>query len=1415
MTDLQTRIRQLRARARHAVWLHGASWLVAVLLGAALLLGLFDWALHVDSDASRFLLVLTALIGLGVLAWRVLVRPLRQQLSDVAVALKIERRYPGLHDSLASTVQFSESHRDPRFGSPELQQRVIEQTESKLQGLDLDDVIETRDVRLASFAAIGVCLLVAVVAGLRPLEASIALRRMVFPFSAADWPRQVHLQLRDADLKVIPLEAGESFGRVEGDNFKFYVENSKGPLPEDVTLHLRYGDGETDALRLRRVTIRDDDGRTRTFCVANVLVERGPVRFRVVGGDDHTMREQTLRVVPAPRIESLQVTLDPPAYLSPPAGRNAADAKQKRRIRLPKNVGHVEALVGTEVRVEAVANKPLDPQGCILRVKNEPARKLVVSGDGRTFTATFLVRESGNYSYWFDLTDREGFSNPSAPRYDVRAVADRVPIVRLAEPAEDLAVTPGAALVVKYSVEDDLRVRSAALRHRHGDRMKGRYETVPLFAEPLAKPLSPIPSAKDGPARERTGEYRWTLPRLAPGTTVRFYVEAEDDFDLDADARPDPSGRSKHVGESITRLLTIVSPAEKSAEIARRYGGLLDELARLQRRQQEARGQVQQLRIQLEKAGRLRTDDALLLKRVARDQRDIAGRLVGGKQGLKDRAAALARQLRQNHLDNPPLLRRLNRIVAELDSLQRTPLKRVQAELREVEAAAGDNGKPPAKTPPATPKSAREQATRLRSVAGRQQEVLRSLRDLVAELSEWRNWQDLSTELKGLVRRQDDVHREAERLKPRTLGKLFDELTDQQRADLARIGEQQRRLGRQLDQLRRSIGTFRNKLQSDPEPDRAAGQILADAEALIRDQALVERMQNAAGQIERNQLGRTSARLKKLADELRELQAVLENRGSDDLETLIKKQKQAEDELLALKKQQEDVAETLRKLGDAPRTRRERESLQQLIKRQQQLQRKTAEMARKLRRLSANDANRALQRAGNNMQRSLDALQREALEQGRIEQRDVLDDLEQARRQLARTRQRLEALLAREKMERLAAEIDGLLRRQQNVIAGTSRLHNESERTRNWTRGRLITLDTIRDEQLRLQRRLDELSQSTGTAAVFSLALQRISDSMRDAAAALRAARDDAAAQLPAALEHERTAKRQLQELAKTLRPDEHRRPGAPDQAGDGQNGSGASDADGPSLLVQLKLLKALQDELADHTREFDKARKPDEQLTPARQAAAKTLAGRQAKLSDLTHDLMRKLGVNPDDAKSEPGDRPQKLQESDDLRPDQRLKRVARNMQTAAGRLDQAQTGKTTAALQKQISDDLQALIDSARRQSPSAGQQSSRKTRAQKKSQKRNGSEKRGKAKGSGRQGTTAGEPNTGKKKSRNSQQNVRSPEQIRQFRIARQQRLINEVWGQLPEHVKQQLRNVAGEKSLPRYKPLINKYFESLAE
>jgi len=173
-TKLEMRLAALRRQVRRLLLTHGASLVLAVTIPLVLAAGLADWTFHLDPIVRAALLATIAAVAVWT-AWRRVVRPALTPFKDLDVALRIEKRWPGLEDRLASTVQFLQLPADdPAHGSPALRRATIERATAEAEKLDFREAVDHRPITRAAALAAAALLLAGSAVVLDPASARIA-----------------------------------------------------------------------------------------------------------------------------------------------------------------------------------------------------------------------------------------------------------------------------------------------------------------------------------------------------------------------------------------------------------------------------------------------------------------------------------------------------------------------------------------------------------------------------------------------------------------------------------------------------------------------------------------------------------------------------------------------------------------------------------------------------------------------------------------------------------------------------------------------------------------------------------------------------------------------------------------------------------------------------------------------------------------------------------------------------------------------------------------------------------------------------------------------------------------------------------------------------------------------------------------
>lgn len=154
---------------------------------------------------------------------------------------------------------------------------------------------------------------------------------------------------------------------------------------------------------------------------------------------------------------------------------------------------------------------------------------------------------------------------------------------------------------------------------------------------------------------------------------------------------------------------------------------------------------------------------------------------------------------------------------------------------------------------------------------------------------------------------------------------------------------------------------------------------------------------------------------------------------------------------------------------------------------------------------------------------------------------------------------------------------------------------------------------------------------------------------------------------------------------------------------------------------------------------------------------------------------------------------------------------RIVSGMKTAEEKITRKETGDDTRKVQKQVIDDLQSLIDAASRMQQQ--QQKQQQQRQQQKSAQQDSEQQKEQQQNQADSGQGG---NTRRKDDKGRDSTEAVGESAKKDAAAdRQRKLLGEVWGHLPESLRQRLLNDLGEKTLPGYDDLVRRYFEALAE
>ena len=1303
-SPLEQRINALRARARRVLALRGAGWVVAGGAVGIILAALADRLVPGHLAREVRLALLVGIVGMtAYLIARYVVMPLIVRFQDLEIALKVERRWPGLNDRLASTVQFlrmgqTGDHPD-LLGSQAMRNATIAQTLEEIKALDFRAVVDPRPARWAVLGASGSALLGVLLFAADPASTRIALERLFRPFGATQWPRFTHLTITRAPGKV-----------ARGEEFRLEVAVAPGERVPTTAKVTYTPVGKPDVVEPLRL---DDRGRFH----GRIEAVDTSFAFTVEAGDDRTA-PRTVEVVPPPSLAEVSIRLVPPPYTSLPTVTLAPGRTQLAGVR------------GTKVEVVGAANKPL-ASATLRRGEGVGVTSAVpTSQNGKQVSTTFTLDESG--PFWFDLVDREGFrSQPGeTSRFEARAEPDADPTVAIDEPTNDRDVTPNATVPVRITADDDLGLGPVRLVYKVAS--GGSEPTAP----PVVVPLAPAP-APGAPIRKHV-ELAYTLNleplKLSPGSAVTLYADARD---LDA---IDPKGPK--LGKSREIRLRIVTAEEIQKQLELQRLDIYETVVQLAAMERQAQSPVHDARRTLGQTDKLAKPARDELANAAVIQRQLGGRVSSPTDGLNQKIQKYLDDAQNMKVDNQESTDQMREMKAGVDRIEQDNLAPAEQGLTEASKAlddpadgdpaadagdpkaadaaqpkagapkaqaardpaakakadpslpgAGDAqpkadgqpetgksdpqagqpkaaGKPPAGGQPkaagqpeagkSDPQAGQPEAQagqpeggKPESKAGKpepggkpspsqpapkgqnpkadaakealaqaeanQQQIADELGRMADSLKEFYTYRGVTQDAKKLLKDQEDAMKAAAAAaKADTAGKAADQLDPQQKADLANAAARQAEAAQELAKLQSKMEEMAGKLgESDPLGAAA----LKEAAAQSRKADTAGKMDQAAGQLQKNQVGEAQTAQKQAQQDLKDLVDNLSNRREYELSKLVKELKQAEKDLKALKARQKQNQKDTKQAAQQKDDARRAAELKKLAKEQEDIQKELKKTLAKLQKLKANQAAAAGQAAAGKMQKAQQGQEDDDADEADAQQKEALANLDEAQDETQQAREDAEEQLAMEQLSKMADNLRGLKDQQDKLTAdaeGYKAKLDAAKLTRAENaglRGVGRAQGALKDEAKGLTERLDE-------APVFALNLKRAADRMDEAARRLLDLKPD-----DLALSAGRQAGHRLQQLIDALKPDPSDggpAGGQPPGGGGPPGGPPPPRGDGIAKAAQVKMLKLLQEEINERTEQIDTARVRNKGLTPTQEQELARLQDDQRGVADLARDLTR-----------------------------------------------------------------------------------------------------------------------------------------------------------------------------------------------
>lgn len=1186
MPSLQQRVDTIRQAARRIVWLHAWGWVIATLLAAALLAAGLDYLLRPIDLVLRTLFTLAVLAAVAWAAQRWLWPAWQYRPTPLETAQRIELRWPQLGGRLSSSIEFlAQSEDETTSGSAALRRRAIAEAEAASQGLDFAAALNPRPQRRSLTAAGGLVLACLLLALLGSQTMALAVGRLALPWSSLAWPRWNHLEFADVPERL-----------ARGRHLELAVVDQEQRLPDSVTLHVQYDDGQSFREEMRFL-----DGRM-VHRLENV--SRG-FRYRASGGDDDTMPWRRLEVVEPLAVSDVKVVVHPPVYAGTPWEATGAVFTM---------------LEGSQLAVSGRVDQPLTAAQ-VQREGGKETVDLAIADDGLGFslptTATSRWQPKKPGPYILHLTSAEGVTTDDAFRWAVRLTSDAPPTVAIESPSDGSYATPNALLPVVGTSKDDLALAAINLRFLRPGASDAQAESVKLWkakSNPYqakgsagASPSQGVSSSQGvsfsqgvSPSQVTGGQSQafrgdWDMQSVfgvQPGDVLTWFVEA-------SDFRP-------QTGQTTAARLTIISPEEMQQRLVQRQAAALSQLAEALNLQRETRTQIGSLEVQWSEVGLWRPRDRDLLHSAELHQRQVQSLAGRSATGAATILAGVLADLQANRLDLPEMADRCTEILAALDRLEGQPFPAVATRFADLLREARQENNNSAET-----------KENLIALGKQQDEIAETLESLLGKLAEWDTFQRMRRDLAQLRDEQRALASSTQKLQ----AEMFSSDPDgQQQADARQLGRQQSDLVRRFEKLQQRLSEFAQR----PEVEPAAAQKAASVAETASKLAIASKMREAARADDDLKLGRSLEIQQEIDRALAELLDALAGRMDGDSQRALQQLKDLAASLDTLEREQGKLADELDEQAAAPMD----QELNRLEEQQRKLEEQAGELARKLEQNQAADASQAAQDAAGSMNKAAAAAQQKKLEDAAKQARDAQKKLQEAKQNVNEQIAQRQADLLREQMARLEQHINGLVVRQEAAKREAERLIDvQQKQNDNLTEAQTTSAGDLGVEQESLAIETRALGESPQLPSAFALQLEWTAGDMSSAASllrelqldeAVRAAQDSALVRLRMILDALQAASSAADNQDDAPMGDEP--PPMP---------PAADDAPPPDIhdLAEVKLLRAMQAAINAQTAELEKLRATDGSLpAPAAESLA-TLAEEQGRVAELALKLVQSLG--------------------------------------------------------------------------------------------------------------------------------------------------------------------------------------------
>ena len=1372
----------IRRKVRTFSVLRGIGLVVAATIGLMLGVVLLDYLLNLPAF-PRIVFLAMAAGAIVYIVWTCIARPLFARLSLGDVAGLIEGRFPQMEDHLRSTVDFV---RGDIPGSDLMKDRTVARAQSLAGSVNLSDVLLPRPM----LYSMGLGLAALVLAGLLGFAFTdftrIALSRLLV-VNAQDWPKRNQIEL------VSPIREKVA----EGQRLDVRMKLVKGDRPNlKAIVYYQYDSGPVQ----QQIMTRGEDG---TYSVA-VDARGEQMKVWMKAGDDE-IKPAIVSVVKRLAIRRVEAQITPPQYSKlEPVSYNLSQSP-------------AVVTVGSDVQLTIHFSKPLAEGKPVMiePVRTDAKLPMIAWQPVAGGTAIALWNATESLRFRIRAMDTDYFENPGLEEFDITVKPDQMPSVMIQLPRGHEDRTPESIVNLEALAEDDFEIATATLMvERLGD--KKQWEI----------PLAQMERMDSRGQRQRFRiRHTWELKdlpdaSLKPGDVLEYCVRVTDNYNLNG-AVHDPvfSGKLR---------INVISQEQLAEQIAQSMRTIAERVRQATNAQNRTKQETENVRKEMSAKEQPDAGDRTALNRLT----DQQSQLTSQTKQMAGQMSDLERRLEENRSTSEELKNLAKEVKNALQKTAESPMSEASKRLSDAQQHADPKA---ARGNPQEQKKqneARNQA--METSEARQQEAADQLAKVQEKLANLNMFEQKIAEVRALLKAQQELSKKTQETGKQTIGKETDKLTPDEKKALDDIAKEQKTLADKTDQLTKDLQKASEQSQkSDP----AAAEAMKKASQQSQQQQVSSQQSQASQAAQQNQQAQAQAKQKQAELGLQMMLDTLREAERRKLEQLRKELAKLQELVAALvirqaghnidnlriqggEAQIKQISDEL--LAKAQRLRDSQPAVprnDQIMLSQAQTETNTRDVAKTAEAAPKAGAEIAasLTKAASEMERATVNLKNTKLPDAYDPwQVKALASLEDAKRRVDEAAQEVQDQIDEADKETIRQAYEKIKADQERINAETARIDG-SERMPDGslTRADAVNVGKLPGQQGGLADATKKLEEGLSAAGgiVYVWANQDIVSSMNDIKGLL--AKPDTGK--PTQIEQKRIID-QLDAMIRNLAT----KPKKSDfHAGGGGGGGGGQPPKKPlPTEAELRLLKELQIAINNATKQQNAQPKPDKPRLVS-------LGGRQGEMRNLLDRLLQKAseGKVKLDPEPDPKDRlPEEAgvadvenQEFDewllggkegDEQMENDIKMVGQRMARSKQRLAMDHDpGKTTQIIQDRAIANLDHLIDMARQQqAQGSGQQQ----------QGEKGQAQQAKGQNPGQQDVGVEE---GKQPNKGSQAATAEQRGGSQDNTAQLLDLIakgEQEWGKLTPRERQAvIDGIKHDRSVPKYKQLIDDYYEMLSK